>query len=130
MRKSLSLLAFGVGLLCFIGVALGAPPTPSLNVADAMAELGCTPPMDANCRVLAQLLFAYDQSASDLQHALDALGDIQEEIKRQLESLNTPELLQERLQLVLQRQNASLQIMSNILKVIADVQSEIIQHIK
>lgn len=137
MRKSLFVLvSLVIAVVVVAGVALGGSTTPP-SVGGEMAELGCNPASSqtsldgARCRLLAQSVFKYDQSAASVQGSLQQLGEAQDAVVANLDSLG--ELSPEQalaLRQAMERRSRFLETLSNILKKQSDTANQITQNLK
>lgn len=137
MRKSLFVLvSLAIAVVVVAGVALGGSTTPP-SVGGAMAELGCSPAPSqtsldgAHCRLLAQTIFRFDQSAASVQSSVQQLGEAQDALGANLDNLD--ELSPEQalaLQRAMERRAKFLEALSNILKKQSDTANQIVQNFK
>jgi hypothetical protein len=137
VRKSLFVLvSLVIAVVVVAGVALGGSTTPP-SVGGAMAELGCSPATSqtsldgAHCRLLAQTIFRFDQSAANVQSSVQQLGEAQDALAANLDSLgelNSEQALA--LQQAMERRAQFLEALSNLLKKQSDTQNQIVQNLK
>jgi len=137
VRKSLFVLvSLVIAVVVVAGVALGGSTSPP-SVGGAMAELGCSPATSqtsldgTHCRLLAQTIFRFDQSAASVQSSIQQLGETQDALAANLDSLGelSPEQ-QLALQQAMERRARLLDVLSNLLKKQSDTQNQIIQNFR
>ena len=137
MRKSLFVLvSLAIAVVVVAGAALGGSTTPP-SVGSAMVELGCSPaPSETNldgahCRLLAQTIFRFDQSAASVQGSVEQLGETEDALVANLDSLG--ELSPEQalaLEKAMERRSQFLETLSNLLKKQSDTANQITQNLK